>query len=504
MSNCREDSVFQRYTGAMVGAMEDCLRRTPRAMVLCASMALLLACLGCETTVKDPMAALADKSAHDRTHFKSMEIMQQRDPANNEAYKDQLEQIVWRPGYGFNVRVEALNQLWEYDQPRTLVLLRRQLPRMTNWPWLTECCTWIADRNLVELDPALISSWGRPRALTQDETERPEYIALVRMHGRDAVVEKVFELFIESNKRSQRGLRQRCWDLLHRLGERDRLIAMAEAVEPDSEDILLMDLNASATDFGMVPYNREEVIWLQELRQPDKKWFWDEAKVSLQQVPANRRGELEMRDLSVVVAATRHRRDLLDAPVTRLYTNVDGALRGQKHYSEYHPGIPGADASLERLRTHREKLTWSDLAAIELALQALRLAPVRAHLFAYADEDHEDESTEYGGVIALDEQGRFEVLEFKPRIRHHDLKFNASQDMFDAGYTSLFHFHFHAQSHGNRDHAGPGLGDMNYADNTRANCLVFTFVDEDRMNVDYYRHDRVIVDLGTIQRPGSN
>ena len=353
------------------------------------------------------------------------------------------------------------------------MLLRRQLPRMTNWPWLTECCTWIADRNLVELDPALISSWGRPRALTQDETERPEYIALVRMHGRDAVVEKVFELFIESNKRSQRGLRQRCWDLLHRLGERDRLIAMAEAVEPDSEDILLMDLNASATDFGMVPYNREEVIWLQELRQPDKQWFWDEAKVSIQQMPANRRGELEMRDLSVVVAATRHRRELLDAPVTRLYSNVDGALRGTEALFRIPPRhsrgrrVPGTSADAPR--DDSPGATWP---AIELALQALRLAPVRAHLFAYADEDHEDESTEYGGVIALDEQGRFEVLEFKPRIRHHDLKFNASQDMFNAGYTSLFHFHFHAQSHGNRDHAGPGLGDMNYADNTRANCLV--------------------------------
>lgn len=459
---------------------------------------------GCETTVKDPIAALTDKSAHDRTHLKSMEIMRQRDPANDDAYLDLLEGIVWRPGYGFRVRAEALNELWAYDKPRTILLLRRQLPRMTNWPWLTECCEWIADRDIVELDPALISSWGRPRALTPDETERPEYLALVRMHGRDAVVEKIFELFIESNKRSQRGIRQRCWDLLHRLGERDRLIALATETDPGTEDLLLMDLHAAANDFGMVPYNREEIIWLQKLRQPENEAFWEEAREAIGLVPEARRGQLEMRDLAIVVAATRHRRDLLDAPVSRLYSHVDGMLRGRKHYSEYNPGIPNADPMLERLRTHREKLTWSDLAAIELALQALQLSQVRTHLFAYADEDHEDESTEYGGVIALDRKGRFEVLEFKPRIREHDLKFNASQDMFDAGYTSLFHFHYHAQDHGNRDHAGPGLGDMNYADNTRANCLVFTFVDEDRMNVDYYRHGRVVVDLGTIRRPGSS
>ena len=39
--------------------------------------------------------------------------------------------------------------------------------------------------------------------------------------------------------------------------------------------------------------------------------------------------------------------------------------------------------------------------------------------------------------------------------------------------------------------------------NTRTNNLVFTFVDEDTLNVDFYRHDKVIVDLGTITRPGS-
>ena len=143
------------------------------------------------------------------------------------------------------------------------------------------------------------------------------------------------------------------------------------------------------------------------------------------------------------------------------------------------------------------------MAAIQLAQGALRLEAIRSHLFDYADRDHDDVSTEYGGVIALDEQGRYEVLEYLPRVRQHDLRFNASQEMFDKGYTSLFHFHYHAQRHRNGQHAGPGLGDMNYADNTRANCLVFSFVNEDRLNVDYYRHGRVIVDLGTIRRPGT-
>ena len=75
--------------------------------------------------------------------------------------------------------------------------------------------------------------------------------------------------------------------------------------------------------------------------------------------------------------------------------------------------------------------------------------------------------------------------------------------MFDAGYTGLFHFHFHATSHRNWEHAGPGFGDLQYADGTRANCLVMSFVDEDTLNVDWYRHDAVVVDLGCVHRPPS-
>ena len=70
----------------------------------------------------------------------------------------------------------------------------------------------------------------------------------------------------------------------------------------------------------------------------------------------------------------------------------------------------------------------------------------------------------------------------------------------DALYTSLFHFHLHVQRYRNTDYAGPGYGDVNFADNSRANCLLFTFVNRDTLNVDYYRHGRVQVDLGVIKR----
>jgi hypothetical protein len=91
------------------------------------------------------------------------------------------------------------------------------------------------------------------------------------------------------------------------------------------------------------------------------------------------------------------------------------------------------------------------------------------------------------------------VLEFEPVIRDHDQKFIASQQMLDAAYVAIFHFHFHVQKVRHNQYAGPGFGDANYADNTRANFLVLTSVGDGVMNVDFYRHARVVVDLGDVR-----
>ena len=183
-----------------------------------------------------------------------------------------------------------------------------------------------------------------------------------------------------------------------------------------------------------------------------------------------------------------------------MYERVDEHLDGIRRYTR-----AGSDtystAGRDRLRTWKDELTWGDLAAITMAIEAMAVPQVVSHLFDFADRDMADISTEYGGLIDLDDRGRFNVLEFIPRMRQHDEKFIASQAMFDASYTALFHFHYHAQKRRNEKHAGPGMGDRQYADAVRANCLVLTFVNANRLNVDFYRHGSVLVDLGTIERP---
>jgi hypothetical protein len=79
--------------------------------------------------------------------------------------------------------------------------------------------------------------------------------------------------------------------------------------------------------------------------------------------------------------------------------------------------------------------------------------------------------------------------------------YESPQALFDALYTGLFHVHFHAQSYDNDRYAGPHMGDFAFSDSSRCNGLVFTFLTTDLLGVDYYRHGRLVIDLGAIERP---
>jgi hypothetical protein len=86
-------------------------------------------------------------------------------------------------------------------------------------------------------------------------------------------------------------------------------------------------------------------------------------------------------------------------------------------------------------------------------------------------------------------------------LRDHDRKYVSPKQLIVDAYTGLAHYHFHAQSLTHRDYAGPGRGDLErIGDRHRLNGLVLTFIDPQTLNVDFYRHGRVVIDLGTIRR----
>jgi hypothetical protein len=422
-----------------------------------------------------------------------MRLLDGQSPADDQ-YVKVLHRMIWVGGYSVDLREAAVDRLAELDEQGLMRTIRQQLPLLPDGPWADRLCSIIAEREWIDLSPALVSrlSFRLPRP----DASRADHQALVRLHGEENLPKVVFAVMLEASASWQQGLRSRAWDLLERLGERNRLVELVSGAEVAPDDAMLIDLRAAAADLGIVPHNREEILWARQLRKPERSQFWSQAKVVTASIPEEHRGQLELRDLSVMVSASLHDPPLLNAPVHELIDRLALLLAGERHHMGR--GLNSVD---QHLSDHAHLLTWGDAAAMLLARRALGVSEVVDHLFDFAARDRADTSTEYGGVIDLDRHGRFHVIEFPPRFRTGDQRFNASQEMFDAGYTALFHFHFHVQEPRNDAYAGPGHGDGEYALNTRANCLVLTSVGEHVMNVDYYRHGGVVVDLGEIRRP---
>ncbi len=446
----------------------------------------------------DPAAELADPGTLPDRRIAAIEAIPiAGSPSDREL--ELLEEHVRASGRTPRERVAAARRLAELDRDRAMSLLRRELPNLPALQGLAALCELIAAEGWVELTPALVSSWARvvPDASLPD-LERPEARAIAALHGEDRVVAVVFEV-LASRWGDSAPLRTRAWELLVRLGERERLADLVAAVPADTDDAMMSDLATGLRDLGVLPGNREEMLWLRRLREPARRAFWDEARDALAGFSAQRRLAMELRDVPVAVSVMRHRPDLADASNEQLQQSLAERLRGARQVSREDVG--GGRAVEDRLRDWRGRLTWGDLAAMHLALDAFAEPALRRHLFDYARRDRDDRGTEYGGVLAMDERGRYELLEFPPRMRRGDRRFVATQQMLDAAYTALFHFHLHVQEPSNAAYAGPGFGDRSYADAVRANCLVFTSLSADELNVDYYRHGRVSVDLGTVRRP---
>jgi hypothetical protein len=448
-------------------------------------------------TMHHPSIILQQTGQSPRTHLKAMALLDDSVGLNDSEYQKILHRMLWAPGYTNQARIEALARLWSIDRENTIRTIYVNLPWMDIWSWQTELCKWIAENNVQELKEALIYSWTIPTLMVETEEDRPEYKALVEMYGTDAIVDLVFTSMRSSNSQLKERYRTRCWELLHRLDNRQKIIDLLQSAQISMNDSFLLDLRRSMNDLGIVPHRREEIFWIRELLQPEYTAFWNEAIRALAVLEEPRRRTLEMRDIPMVVSVNRHTPKYLQMTTASVLVEIEQKLKKRDHYYETKGGGVFS-SSTELFRTHKKSLTWGDAMAITTALTAMTVPEVRAHLFDYALRDHRDVTTEYGGVIALDNKGRFEILEFEPKIRYHDRRYSAPQDLFDAAYTALFHFHFHAQKLRNGDHAGPGMGDKAYAQNTRANCLVFTFVNDMTMNVDFYRHGDVVVDLGTI------
>lgn len=466
---------------------------------LCA-LALVAASCG-PVRVADPARTLANPGALPTQHEAALTQLDANPPKD---YDATLRRLLYQPGYVQSVREQAFERLKSRNVQALKDSLKTNLPKLEALAWREWLCDRIAKEGWTDLTPTLVRAWSFrfPGWKDRDE-ERPERRALVALHGEGRLGDVVCDLFVNADPVVDQNLRLRCWELMQRHGQRDRLVALVADSSVKPEDGLLRDLRRCAKELGTLPTTREEILWLRALLTTANAAFWAEACDAVSKLPAGTRQGLEIRELPIAVAAARFRPELLGMDSVDLYRRVEDR-RNANGSRVVMASLEGyRNNHTETLYSQRDSMRWGDFAAMVLAMEMLDDAGLRRALFDIGDRDLQDRDTEYGGVITVDREGKPKLTEFKPRITGNDLRFEAPQAMFDLGYTGLFHFHLHAQAYENGMYAGPHEGDFGYADSTRANCLVFTFVRKRELNVDYYRHGPVVVDLGCIQRPGS-
>ena len=448
---------------------------------------------------KDPMQSLSNPGSLPVVQVAAMEKLDQ-EPSPE--YISALKRIMWQPGFAESTRLEAFVRLVKLDEPGLKEILRLQLPKLMALAWRQKLCELIVEHHWVDMTPTLVRAWSVPMAAwIEQDKDRPERIAIEQLNGKDQLTDLLVKMLVESNPITEANLRLRCWEMLQKIGQKERLVKLLADASVKPDDRLLSNLRSCAGELGIVPTTKEEILWLQALLETKNIAFWAQAKAATMQLPPDVRAKLEIRELPTAVAVSTFKPELLSKTPAELYQLVDARrqAKGSRIVSPSFEGYGGDHT--ENLYEMRNKLSWGDLASMAIAMEIFDSPILCQQIFDLADRDMADRDTEYGGVIRIKSDGKPAIEEMKPRVQGNDLRYEASQKMFDNAYTGLFHFHLHCQSYDNMQYAGPHLGDFAYAESTRANCLVFSFVSRKELNVDFYRHGPMVVDLGCIARP---
>ena len=470
------------------------------SVVIFASMVVVCAISACAVSAgKDPMKSLSNPGSLPVVQVAAMEKL---DLEPSPEYISALKRIMWQPGFAESTRLEAFVRLVKLDEPGLKEILRLQLPKLMALAWRQKLCELIVEHHWVDMTPTLVRAWSVPMAAwIEQDKDRPERIAIEQLNGKDQLTDLLVKMLVESNPITEANLRLRCWEMLQKIGQKERLVKLLADASVKPDDRLLSNLRSCAGELGIVPTTKEEILWLQALLETKNIAFWAQAKAATMQLPPDVRAKLEIRELPIAVAVSTFRPELLSKTPAELYQLVDARrqAKGSRIVSPSFEGYGGDHT--ENLYEMRNKLSWGDLASMAIAMEIFDSPILCQQIFDLADRDMADRDTEFGGVIRMKSDGKPSIEEMKPRVQGNDLRYEASQKMFDNAYTGMFHFHLHCQSYDNMQYAGPHLGDFAYAESTRANCLVFSFVSRKELNVDFYRHGPMVVDLGCIARP---
>jgi hypothetical protein len=450
--------------------------------------AVMLAAAGCTSAPPaDPVdtALNAERSVSQRIRA----IQQIPDPQT-----DRLYTLVWYANHRIEIRAAAVDRLLQAQPQRFWQQVDTNYRRVDDWPMITLLCERASEQGEQAFVATAIKSWARP-SVTYSDTDRPEraaLMALVKTNDAQAYLAEVCRGSVQAPL-GDRDVRVAAWSVYCRVVSDAQ--ARALITQRKADDPLLGQLAIIEPTVERLPADDEALHRLDTLVARSSADTWQERAAYRQRVTDDPVTNLAARHLPAIDRGgdrlLMDRASLLEALRTRL-AGADHRFRGEDADGAY------AEPRPELLEDHADRLSHADLLVLHQISDALQLPELIEVLHAQATADYEDRTSELGGVLTWDDHHRVVAEAYPPALRRHDRMYIASDACVLAMHTGLAHYHFHAQEYDTSVWAGPGRGDLDFADRMHANCVVFTFVDQATLNVDVYFPGDVIVDLGCV------
>ncbi|MFA7237894.1 MAG: hypothetical protein WC058_13605 [Phycisphaeraceae bacterium] len=468
---------------------------------------LSLVPVACAPPVYDnPVAVMMNTHESPHLRLAAAEQAEQKLPDDDKRLAS-LRSLTWERGHPAELRTFAIDSLVRHNEADAKKYLAKSIALVNNWETIQHLLDVAVRRKWVDFTPAIVRCYSRTASAYPDDTKRPEAGALLELNPGRTIDDIVFDVFAH-DPQADVNERAAAWTLMNRLvADPEKLLTLLRNVK--ATDPLVLDLQAAATDLHVTADSKETIAWLQSLRAADHQRFWAQAKQAVASLTDEQRRGLELRHIPLLVHLRAANDPALSMTRAQLLGNATGHIVSQDHFNKS-AGYDGGNPDRNQTLAHwQSRLSWGDLLVMHTVIRLMNDPTARAVIFQQADADVKDTGSEYGGLLAWTDANQLIVKPYTPMLRKHNLVYYSSEQLTLDSYFALAHFHLHAQKYENAQWAGPGRGDFErIADTQRYNGILFTCIDPNRINVDFYCHapgsaasaDGICVDLGTITR----
>jgi len=469
--------------------MPSVLRKLAVVMI---GLCLCLATVGCPGPVtRDPQTtALDSESGINRRAHAVEQLFITGDSAEARDNRKVLHRLVWSDDHPLELRQTAMAQLIAVDAETFGDITGFRLHEIDDWPMLRHVLQTVEQYHWQQAAGAVVRSWARPSKLVPDD-QRPERETLESLFPDRSAIETLSAALLDDGSSFGPSQRAAAWQVLSRvteIDERDRILWQGNA-----NSALVVDLRVASQCVDVLPSDTQGLLRLATLRSEQNQSLWNAFENKAKQLTAEQQQGLSVRHLAVVLAMQDHHAELSK---DQLRSRVAQRLSGRQFYSRS-PEVDYVPIPNQRWSDHVDSLSWADMLAIDLILDAMENQAVKAQWFEQAWEDVKDTTTEYGGLL-VGKPHAFQAKAYPPERVGNDRQYQMSLDMLRDSYTSLAHYHFHAPREENARFAGPGPADLKMVNTHGPIALVLTLIDQSHMNVDFYTQGNIIIDLGTI------